>query len=140
MMLGFRYAIVLSWNIWGALNKRHLMDLIRRYSPTLVIIMETHGAFKKTEVFWNRAGYTKVEVAEARGQSGGFWILKLNSCNVVTSVQDVFRDTITLKLSLGSESWFLTGMYASPVYSTRLELWNYLITLKDSIVGPWFII
>lgn len=143
MMLGFRDVTVLSWNIWGALNKmakRHLMDLIRRFSPTFVIIMETHGAFKKTEFFWSRAGYMQVEVVEARGQSGGLWILKQNDCNVVTTTHDVFRDTVTLKLSLGSDSWFLTGMYASPFYSTRLELWNYLVTLKDSIVGPWFII
>jgi len=50
-MIGFKDVIVLSWNIWGALNKtakRHVMDLIKRYSPTFLIVMETHEAFQKT--------------------------------------------------------------------------------------------
>lgn len=59
---------------------------------------------------------------------------------MVTSVLDVYRDTITLKFTLGNESWCLTGMYASPVYTTRLELWNYFTNLKDSIDGLWYII
>jgi len=59
---------------------------------------------------------------------------------VVASIVNVHNDTITLHLSLGNDSWFLTGMYASPVYSTQVELWSHLTDLKDMIAGPWFII
>jgi hypothetical protein len=143
LMLGFRDVSVLSWNIWGALNKtaqRYLMDLIRRYSPTFLIIMETHGNFAKTTSFWNKAGYSKVAIAEARGQSGGLWILKQNSSNVLVSVEDIFHDTITLKISVGNDSWLLTGMYASPIYTKRLELWHHLTSLNVNFAGPWMII
>lgn len=102
--------------------------------------METHGAFTKTKLFWNKAGFSEVALAEARGQSGGLWILKNNACNVVTTVLDVYHDTITIKLAIGNESWTLTGMYASPTYSKRLELWHHLSSLKDTITGPWMII
>jgi hypothetical protein len=48
-------------------------------------------------------------------------------------------DTITIKLSLGNDSWFLTGVYASPVYTSRLDLWNHLIGLKRDVDGPWLL-
>lgn len=53
---------------------------------------------------------------------------------------DVFHDTITIKLVVGNESWTLTGMYASPIYTKRLELWHYLSSFKETIIGPWMII
>ncbi|PNX93586.1 ribonuclease H, partial [Trifolium pratense] len=143
LMLGFKDVSMLSWNIWGALNKtaqRHLMDLIRRHSPTFLIIMETHGAFEKTISFWNKAGYNKVAIVDARGQSGGLWILKHNSSTIITSVEDIFHDTVTLKVSVGNDSWLLTGMYASPIYTKRLELWQHLISLNANFVGPWMVI
>lgn len=79
MILGFKEVSWLSWNIWGALNnkaKRHLIEIIQKSSPTILIIMETHGAFDKTLLFWRKVGYSKVVVVEARGQFGGIWFLK----------------------------------------------------------------
>lgn len=112
-MLGFKDVSMLSSNIWEALNmtaKRHLMYLIWRYSPTLLIIMETHGAFGKMISLWNKAGYSKVVVVEVRGQSGGLWILQQNGSYLFASIEDILHDTITLKVSIGNENWLLTGM------------------------------
>lgn len=53
-MLGSNEVIMLSWNIWGAYNskaKRHLIDLIRKHSPTFLIIMGTRIGFHKTKSF-----------------------------------------------------------------------------------------
>jgi hypothetical protein len=139
-MLGFKDVLMLSWNIRGTLNKTALRHLLGRYSPTFLIVMETHGVFEKTISFWNKAGYSKVAIVEARGQSGGLWFLKQNSGNVITFVEDIFHDTITLKVSVGNDSWLLTGMYASPIYTKRLKLWQHLISLNASFDGPWMII
>lgn len=73
-MLGFKEVSLLSWNIWGAHNrkaKRHMTELIRKFKPTFLIIMETHVAFSKTRSFWNKVGYGLVDLVEAQGQSGG---------------------------------------------------------------------
>lgn len=54
LMIGFKEVSLLPYNIWGALNKkakRHLMDIMK-FSPTFLIIMETHGAFEKTLLYW----------------------------------------------------------------------------------------
>lgn len=124
-MIGFKDVSMLSWNIWGAANKnakRHLMELIRKYSPTFLIIMETHTAFHNTKSFWDRAGYVVLSIVEARGQSGGIWFLKQNGSNIGATIHDVFMDTVTIKLTLGNKAWYCTGVYASPVYTTRMDL------------------
>lgn len=41
-------------------------------------------------------------MVEARGQSGGLWMPKQNDYKVVTSMLDVYRDTITLKVVSGT--------------------------------------
>jgi hypothetical protein len=76
------------------------MDLIRKYSPTFLIIMETHTSFMKTKQFWNRAGYVDVFV-DAHSHAGGIWILKQHGSNITTNVFEVYMDTITTQLSLG---------------------------------------
>jgi hypothetical protein len=76
------------------------MDLIRKYSPTFLIIMETHTSFMKTKQFWNRAGYVDV-VVDAHGHAEGIWILKQHGSNITTNVFEVYMDTITTQLSLG---------------------------------------
>lgn len=63
MMISFKYISMLSWNIWEANNKRarrYVMDLIRKFSPTFLVIMETHVVYAKLASFWERAGYKKI--------------------------------------------------------------------------------
>lgn len=80
-MIKFNDFSMLSWNIRGAHNnkaKRHLKDLIRKFQPCILIIMETHIAFARTEVFWHGVGFSPIQIIEAHGHSGGLWVLKNN--------------------------------------------------------------
>jgi hypothetical protein len=141
-MIGFKEVSVLSWNVWGATNnkaKRHIMDVIRKHSPTFLIIIETHSSFQNNKTFWHRAGYVSVRYVDARGHAGGIWILKQNGSNIAADVFEVYKDTITIRLSLGNNHWFLTGLYASPVYTSRLELWNHISEMRRDITGPWLL-
>jgi hypothetical protein len=104
-MIGFKDISVLSWNIWGAQSlkaKRHMMDLIRKYNPTFLVIIETHVAFDKNLVFWTKAGYVKIQAVEAQGHSGGIWILKQSGSSIQADLVDIYSNTITLKLSSGN--------------------------------------
>ncbi|MCI26451.1 RNA-directed DNA polymerase (Reverse transcriptase), partial [Trifolium medium] len=76
---------------------------------------------------------------DARGQAGGIWLLKQNGSNIAADVFEVYMDTITIRLSLGNASLFLTCIYASPTYTSRLELWNHIIDLRRDIDGPWLL-
>ncbi|MCI06537.1 RNA-directed DNA polymerase (Reverse transcriptase), partial [Trifolium medium] len=71
--------------------------------------METHISFEKTNQFWQRVGYVNVHYVEARGHSGGIWLLKQHGSNIAADIFEVYKDTITVRLSLGNAKWFLTG-------------------------------
>lgn len=73
-MTDFKEVTLISWNIWGAFYnkaKRHMMNVIRKYSLTLLIIMETHISFHKTKSFWDKAEDVSIHYVDAHGQSGG---------------------------------------------------------------------
>ncbi|KAK2441392.1 hypothetical protein QL285_012694 [Trifolium repens] len=101
--------------------------------------METHTSFQKNKQFWQRAGYVSVHYVDARGYSGGIWLLKQNGSNVAADVFEVYKDTITVRLLLGNACWFLTGIYASLVYTSRLDLWNHITELRRDVVEPWLL-
>nr|ABE91951.2 hypothetical protein MtrDRAFT_AC140549g73v2 [Medicago truncatula] len=70
---------ILSWNIRGANNskaKRQLREMIRKYRPSFLAILETHVPFARLSTFWNYNGYTHVHIIEANDHSGGIWLLK----------------------------------------------------------------
>ncbi|GAU21723.1 hypothetical protein TSUD_328480 [Trifolium subterraneum] len=58
---------------------------------------------------------------------------------VILYVFEVYKDTITIRLSLGNARWFFTGIYASPVYTSRLELWHHINDLRRDITEPWLL-
>jgi hypothetical protein len=139
----FNSVSILSWNVRGANNpktKRYLKELINRYHPTLLIIMETHSPFVNMQRFWDHQGYSSVAVVDAQGHSGGLWILKQNGLTFDVQVDDVYLNAITVSISLGNNKWFCTGLYASPTPSTRANYWNYLCNLSRNIMSHWFII
>jgi ribonuclease HI len=102
--------------------------------------METHVSFQKTKLFWMKSGYVNIHSVDARGHSGGIWLFKQQGINIAADIFEVYKDTITIRLSLGNAIWFMTGIYASPVYTSRLELWNHLTELRKDIVEPWLLI
>lgn len=67
-------------------------------------------------------------------------MLQQDGSNVKTEIVDIYMDTITVKLSFGGDYWFLTGIYASPIYSQRQEQWHYLRTLQPDLNGLWFLV
>lgn len=76
---------------------------------------------------------------EARGHSGGIWVLKKNGSNIVNVVHDVFVDTITIKLLFKTSSWYVTGIYDSLVYTSHLDMWLYLIGRRNFVDGHWIL-
>lgn len=88
--------------------------MIRRYRPTILIIMETHTTFISTKVFWDRVGYSPIHIVEAQGHSGGIWFLIQHGVSFSTSVVDVEDQYVTVALSKGNRKWYFTGLYASP--------------------------
>jgi hypothetical protein len=96
---------IISWNIRGAHNnnaRRHLKDMIRKYSPTFMAIYETHIPFARLSSFWTNIGYTPVHIIEANGHSGGIWLLKHSATNITTTILDLNQHSITFSIKRGT--------------------------------------
>jgi exonuclease III len=134
---------ILSWNIRGAQNnnaRRHLKDLIRKYSPTYLAIFETHTPFANLSSFWNNNGYAPVHVIEANGHSGGIWLLIHTATTTVSTVLHYNQYSITFAISRGNATTTCTCIYASPNATMRSSFWNYLIDISHNITGSWMLI
>lgn len=134
---------LISWNIRGASNdnaKRHIKELIRKHSPDLFFIMQTHIQFERVKNFWKKMGYQPIHVVEAQGQAGGLWALVQVGLNLNITVWEFSDHSITLEVNLGSFKWLCTAVYASPHLTARENFWNYLCNLSRNINFPWFLI
>lgn len=52
--MDFKNFSLLCWNIRGVINvvgRRHSRELIRQYRPSMVVLIETHSPFQKSENF-----------------------------------------------------------------------------------------
>ncbi|XP_072064261.1 uncharacterized protein [Arachis hypogaea] len=131
-------ANIIAWNVRGARNKLarvHLKQLVKNFYPYVFIILETHCAFQKVAVFWNRLGYTPIHIEEAQGNSGGIWVLSAwpgVSCNIVAASLQV----VCVEFSNGGFSWVCAAIYASPVPSMREEAWSVFTDFSKIYSGP----
>lgn len=142
MMLEFKEISILSWNIRGASSakaKRHINDIIRKYKPTFLFIMETHVWFDGTKKFWGRVGYRPVVILEAQGHAGGLWILMQVGFNCNVTVIDIGSHSCTFSIERSGIHWVCTGVYASPIPVQRSVLWQHLCNSSTNITSPWMI-
>lgn len=107
-MIEFQYFNVLCWNIRGAINvdgRRHIKELVRKHTPAIVILMETHCIFKKVSKFWERVGYDISGYSEAQGHASGIWVLVEKNDNFSISVIDIFHQVVTVSIKRDIRSW-----------------------------------
>lgn len=133
---------IISWNIKGAfgrLKKWHVREVVRQHQPSLFFAYETHGPFARVDQFWSSLGFSLIFSQEARGHSGGIWILSSRD-DLSFKLVDSNIQEITFSIKKGNASWICTATYASPTYSIRCNLWDHFITLRSRIHGPWVII
>nr|TKS03797.1 hypothetical protein D5086_0000149430 [Populus alba] len=71
--------------------------------------------------FWNRLGYCPTEIVEANGHAGGIWVLTSGG-NFSVSTIDVMAQCAIVEIKAGSQSWFMSLVYASPIPSLRYQL------------------
>lgn len=138
----FKDISVFSWNIHGALGcitRRHVRDIVSSHHPSLFLLYETHGSFDSVKGLWTSLGYKLIFIQKAHGHSGGIWVLSCKE-DLVFSLIDTMFQAITFSVSKGNNSWFVTAVYASPIFSVCCGLWTHLTMLRSHIGGPWVLI
>lgn len=102
----FQDISIISWNIRGAIGRstcRHVRDLVSQYHPSIFCIYETHGRFLRVEKFWTSLGYKMLFCQEARGHSGGIWVLS-NNDTLNFSLLDSMHQAITFSITKGNKT------------------------------------
>lgn len=142
IMIEFQDFSVLCWNIRGAINvvgRRHTRELINKFRPSMVILVENHCAFSRAMKFWKKLGYDVGCCYEANGQSGGIWILIESTSNFSVQILDSFHQAVTVSVCKGNSKWCVSAVYASHMPAPRDILWDHLISLRGSISEPWLL-
>src|SRR3954470_2161165 len=116
------------WNVQGAASPeffRAFKTLQRIYKLELCALFEPRCSGPKADALIRRSRYSFSHRVEARGFSGGIWILWTEEL-AVTVIED-HPQFVTLKLVESNGSWFyVTAIYASPSRSIRDRLWEIL--------------
>ncbi|KAK7255803.1 hypothetical protein RIF29_29224 [Crotalaria pallida] len=126
---GLRDLKILSWNVRGSVNKdvrRYSRELISKHKLDCVFLMETHCLFAAAIVFWKRLGYVACDIVEARGHSGGIWVLVKENSDFSFAPFNTFHQCITFSISKGSHRWLCSAIYANPSPILHERLWNHL--------------
>lgn len=141
-MDSFNNFSILSWNIRGAPSRdtrRHIRDLAKSHKPSLFCICETHVPFSRVAKFWTSLGYKPLFLQEARGHSGGLWVLA-NTSDTSFALVDSMQQAITFSVNRRSDTWYCSFIYASPIFANRCRLWDHLQLLRGQIQAPWVLL
>lgn len=135
--------LVLLWNGRGAGNRKFLRnarDLVALQKPDCLIIVEPRISGAKADARIQQLRFDHSTKVDARGFSGGIWVLWNNSLGRV-EVVGKFSQAITLLISGRTpQPWLLTAVYAHPTPTIRDELWNFLGNCSCFDESPWALI
>src|ERR1044072_8223648 len=143
LMIGFENFKIVSWNVRGALHengKLAIRDIVRHKQPDVVILIETKCQFARARFFWNSLGFNPIFIQEARGFSGGIWVLLNNRSNVNFRVVDNHEQVVTFELWRENVAWVCSAIYASPIPVNREILWRHLVHLRSFLLAPWMLL
>ncbi|KAL4333466.1 hypothetical protein GQ457_07G012960 [Hibiscus cannabinus] len=119
--------------------KRSFKLLMRKQKPDIVVIMEPRISGSEADKFIHRSRFEFSYRVEARGFSGGIWLLWRDTISVqVLAVSNQYIHALC-SLGGGGGSFFGTFVYASPDALRRRSLWEHLITLDPGIDNPWVV-
>lgn len=78
-----------------------------------------------------------VDVGEAYGHTGGAWALAHRGSGFSFQLVEAMPQCVSVCISKASSSWLCSGVYASPTYTMRCHLWDYLKDFRHRVTIPW---
>jgi hypothetical protein len=81
-----------------------------------------------------------IDVQEVQGHSGGIWLLQRRGCDYSFTPVSKMHQCVSVIVAKGNDKWLCSGVYASPIYTARPAVWEYLADLSDNNSLLWFVI
>jgi len=116
---------------------RALHDLVRRWNPKIVFLIETKSRKNRMERIKNIIGFANGLIVPSVGRSGGISLLWTREINLeVKSYTRFHIDTIILEPN-SDYKWRLIGFYGHLETHKRYESWHLLAFLNNQFQRPW---
>lgn len=120
---------IIYWNVRGAASKaflRNARELIRTHNPSIFVVAEPRISGDRADRQIANLGFPNSTKYDARGFSGGIWVLSDDSIGNVTVIGKRPQIITLLIEKHEEEPWILSAVYASPTSSVREELWIFI--------------
>ena len=130
----------ISWNCRGLGNPRSvraLQDLVWRYNPIVVFLMETKAKIRRMERIRNKLGFANHLCVPCMGRSGGLALLWTREVDIEIKSYSKNHIDVVVKEQGSNLCWRLTGFYGHPETYRRYELWQLLAFLNSQFQLPW---
>ena len=101
------------WNCRGAgkaATVRELRDFAKKFTPTVLCIVETQVKGARVEALANTLGYDNAYAIDSQGRSGGIGIFWNNTINVEILGDSVYHIAAKV-VEEGKDPWRLTCVY-----------------------------
>ena len=125
---------IIVWN-YGAISPNFVssvMDLVRDYSLTILIVTETRVGGDMAKVIMDRFPFDGAIHADTIGYAIGIWLLWNFDAMEITQLASTEQEVHALvKVSSSNLSWIIFAIYASPRLAERRTLWHNLTLVND---------
>lgn len=129
----------MCWNCRGAGNAatvNELHDLVKKFAPNLLYIVETQIEGSRVENLAGTLGYDKAYVVDSRGRSGGIGIFWNNEIKVdILGYSDYYLDVSVEEP--GVDKWRLTCIYGEAQTHLRHQTWTAMKNISTLSTLPW---
>ncbi|XP_061370915.1 uncharacterized protein LOC133313539 [Gastrolobium bilobum] len=133
-----------SWNCRGVGKKSFpalIKDIKYRLKIKVLALLETRIQGDKGDVIVKKLGFSKFFKQEVVGFMGGIWIL-WDDRDVEVEVIRAHHQYVHTRIHYIEEGRIelATFVYGSPRRVERIKLWEDLVVISDSVVGPWILL
>ncbi|GLU05331.1 hypothetical protein SLE2022_224350 [Rubroshorea leprosula] len=133
---------ILSWNYQGlgqALTRRALNDLIFKYRPCLVFLMETKKPRRYLEPLRRKFAFSSSAYVEPQGYSGGLALWWTEDINLSIFYSDKNMFDGCCSDAAFTTSWHFSLVYGEPNVQLRRNVWNKVLNMGRPESIPWLL-
>ncbi|KAJ4841656.1 hypothetical protein Tsubulata_010983 [Turnera subulata] len=118
--------------------KRNLQLFCQQYKLAIVVVVEPRTSGRKASRIIASLGFPRSHRVEARGFSGGLWVLWRNQEVKVEAIIS-HAQFIHMRVWHNHQWFWLTAVYGSPTEAIRRALWRNIEIIASQLNGPWIL-
>ncbi|KAK4274572.1 hypothetical protein QN277_017771 [Acacia crassicarpa] len=134
---------LLSWNCQGlgrALTVKNLRDLVSKFRPSILFLMETKMCSGKLKRIKRKCGFEQEITVDPRGLTGGLSVWWHDSITITVMYQSKNIIHVIAEANGLSVPNFISFVYGLPKEGARRGVWNTMRGLAAGVRGSWLVV